>query len=86
MDLVRGDDFLSYVRPDGALDQQRLRSALLQLVAGVMALHGQHTVHRDLKPSNVLVDTDGRVVILDFGLVAELEHQATVSATTGMAP
>lgn len=72
MDLVRGEDFLSYVRPQGELDESRLRSALKQLAAGIHALHELRIIHRDLKPSNVLVELDGRVLILDFGLVAQL--------------
>ena len=71
MDLIEGTDFLSYVRPGDVLDEAHLRSALSQLVAAVMALHGQHIFHRDLKPSNVMVTRDGRVVVLDFGLVME---------------
>jgi hypothetical protein len=77
MELVDGVPFDEYVRQGAAPGElpniSRLTRALRQLVAGVDALHRNRCLHRDLKPSNVLVNAAGRVVILDFGLVGDLD-------------
>jgi len=58
--------------PDGAaIDEPRLRACLEQLASGLVALHDAGKVHRDIKPTNILVTSDGRTVLLDFGLIAE---------------
>jgi predicted ATPase len=76
----------------GGFDEARLRSALAQLVSALAALHASGRVHRDVKPSNVLVSPEGRVVLLDFGLVTHnakpepLDMDAIAGTPAFMAP
>lgn len=69
MELVDGVPWTTWVREAPAEHRaDRLREALVQLCSGLSALHANGLVHRDVKPSNVLVESTGRVAILDFGM------------------
>ncbi|WP_437484790.1 AAA family ATPase [Sorangium sp. So ce1014] len=63
--------------------EARLRSALAQLAQGLAAVHAAYKVHRDIKPSNVLVTAEERVVVLDFGFVADASGPGREHAVVG---
>jgi serine/threonine protein kinase len=72
MEFVEGQTLSEHLH--GTQDRwTAIRNALAPLAQGLAALHRARKLHRDVKPSNIMMARDGRVVILDFGLVADLE-------------
>jgi serine/threonine protein kinase len=71
--------------------EERLRACVRQLAQALAAMHEAGMVHRDVKPSNIRVENNGRLVLLDFGLVTELDGtgstgHAIVGTPVYMAP
>ncbi|HWM67546.1 MAG TPA: serine/threonine-protein kinase [Steroidobacteraceae bacterium] len=87
MELVEGSDILSYCRKHHLGWEERL-ILFGQVCEAVGYAHRHLVVHRDLKPNNILVSTDGRVKLLDFGIAKllgadeVLEAQATLTLMT----
>lgn len=67
MELVIGETLAEWGRERGRTWLERLR-VLTEAARGVAAAHEAGLVHRDLKPENVMVGSDGRLRVMDFGL------------------
>jgi non-specific serine/threonine protein kinase/serine/threonine-protein kinase len=73
MEWVDGQPVTAYSREKGLSIEQRL-GVFLQILDAVQYAHRNLVVHRDLKPSNILVDREGRVKLLDFGIAKLLKE------------
>src|SRR5262249_6976842 len=69
MELVEGRA-LDRIIPKHGLPVADLLDIAVPLCDAIAAAHDKHLTHRDLKPANVVVSSDGRVKVLDFGLAA----------------
>ncbi len=71
---------------------EHVREAFRQLAVAIAVLHRHGIIHRDIKPSNIMITGDGRVVLLDFGLVIpqsyddSLDGKAVVGTPGFMSP
>jgi serine/threonine protein kinase len=73
MELLRGQTLHALLSPSGPLPVKDALEIAVQVAEGLAEAHSYHIVHRDLKPQNVMVDVNGRVKILDFGLAKPLQ-------------
>lgn len=81
MALVEGVDIAAWCREQGLGVAQRVE-LLLQVCDAVAHAHRHLVIHRDIKPSNVLVDAEGRAILLDFGISRILaEGTAEITGT-----
>ncbi len=73
MELVEGAPLSARLEREGPLAPEAALSVLRQTAAGLAEAHRAGLVHRDVKPANILVGTDGRVKLTDFGIAWSAE-------------
>jgi hypothetical protein len=73
MEFVEGESLRSVLNRFGGLPQRKATDLGLQICSGLKEAHAQGIVHRDLKPENVMIDAQGNVKIMDFGIARSME-------------
>ena len=86
MEYVRGGDLKTAIRERGAINQRKVAEIASQACQALSVAHGQDIVHRDVKPQNIMVQPDGNVKMMDFGIArAKNSMKSQTSSVLGTA-
>lgn len=78
MELAKGRP-MSDLMQNGELSLSQVIAIITDVAKALTAAHARGVIHRDIKPSNIMIDDEGRIKVLDFGLAKQLvkEHVPT---------
>jgi serine/threonine-protein kinase len=79
MELVEGITLKNYIAKKGKLSVKEATSIAIQVSLGLEAAHNVGIIHRDVKPQNIMISTDGKVKLSDFG-IAKAINSNTITA------
>lgn len=68
MEYVDGITLKTYIEKKGKLTYKEAVSIAIQVGRGIEAAHNKNIVHRDIKPQNIIISTEGKVKVTDFGI------------------
>ena len=79
MEYVEGITLKTYIEKKGRLSFKEAVSIAIQVGRGIEAAHNKHIIHRDIKPQNIIISTEGKVKVTDFG-IARVTTANTINA------
>ena len=80
MEYISGQDLKGLIRQTGQLTVGKAISIAKQICEGLSEAHKVGVVHRDLKPNNIMIDREGDVRIMDFGIARSLKEKGITGA------
>ncbi len=79
MEHIEGITLKTYIEKKGQLSFKEATSIAIQVARGIEAAHNKEIIHRDIKPQNIIISTEGKVKVTDFG-IARASSSNTISA------
>ena len=86
MEYLRGTDLKTGIRKHGALDCKKVAQIGSQIAQALSVAHKHDIIHRDIKPQNIMVQPDGNIKVMDFGIArAKNSHLTQDNSVLGTA-
>ncbi len=83
MEYIEGITLKTYIEKKGRLSFKEADSIAIQVAKGIEDAHRHHVVHRDIKPQNIMISTDGKVKVMDFGIARAASAETVKSEVMG---
>lgn len=83
MEYVEGITLKTYIEKKGQLNYRETLSIAIQVGRGIQAAHAKNIIHRDIKPQNIIISTDGKVKVTDFGIARAVSEHTIHSDVMG---
>lgn len=81
MQYVKGKTLSQFIKETGKIDVENALSITLQVADALGAAHKTELIHRDIKPNNIMIDEDGNIKVMDFGLSRSVSGKTDVTQT-----
>uniref|UniRef100_A0A672P7L2 Serine/threonine-protein kinase Sgk1 n=1 Tax=Sinocyclocheilus grahami TaxID=75366 RepID=A0A672P7L2_SINGR len=81
LDFVNGGELFFHLQKERTFPEPRAKFYIAEMASALGYLHSLNIVYRDLKPENILLDSQGHIVLTDFGLCKEGMSQADTTTT-----
>jgi len=83
MELIEGITLKTYIEKKGQLTFKEAASIAIQVGRGIEAAHNKGIIHRDIKPQNIIISTEGKVKVTDFGIAKAVTANTISSDVMG---
>jgi serine/threonine protein kinase len=83
MEYVEGETLKEYIERKGKLKDSEIKTIFSQMLDAVCYVHEQNLVHRDIKPSNFMLDKNGKIKLMDFGIAKTTDSNSAEYTQTG---
>ena len=83
MEYIKGITLKTYIEKKGQLSFKEAISIGIQVARGIEAAHNKNIIHRDIKPQNIIISTEGKVKVTDFGIAKAISTNTLSSDAMG---